>query len=262
LFESNPKQFKRVTPSIADTLARLHYRTGFSEEYLNASQRLALLMPLLGESDGTGHSYETSKFHQAAVGLRNAAVDYSQRSFNTGERQLRNAFRDAAKTMYAFLTVLEGSVATNALARIDTHFDDVASVLKSEEYCSGLGLPPAPAEGWPRFGIVDGDGAALISELTHRVIAGEATSVPTVGVTKFLAIQRVADYGADSLGAILLDPVMESDERANEVIDIVYQWWTALRDSQSAPDTSSTATMDGGRMLYSGPNRNLPMTIS
>jgi len=262
VFETNPKQFKRVTPKVSDTLARLHYRTGCDESYLNASQRLGLIMPLLGESDGAQHSDETSTFHQASMGLRKAAVDYVQRSFDTGERQLRNAFRDAAKAMYAYLTTLEGSVTTNALARIYVHFGDVAGVLKSEEYCSGLGLPPAPTDGWPRFGVVDGDGAALIAELTHRAITAETTSVPAVGVTRFVAMQRVADYGAASLDEVLLDPVMADDDRANEVINVVYRWWTALRDCKNDVDLPAFVAMNGNRSLYRPGTGPLPTTIS
>jgi hypothetical protein len=231
IFETNPKQFKRVPPNVADVLAKLHYQTGYNDSYLSISQRLRLVGPLLGESDGANHSDETSKFHQAATGLRKAAVDYVQRSFDTGERQLRNAFRDAAKTMYAYLTVLEGGVTTSALGRLSTHFGDVVTVLQNVEYCSGLGLPPAPSGRWPRFGILDGDGAAVIADLTHRVIPDESMTVAQIDVEKFLAIQRAADYGAASLDEVLVDPTMEDDARADEVINIVYRWWTALRDA-------------------------------
>ncbi|GAA4759356.1 hypothetical protein [Actinomycetospora chibensis] len=130
-FETRPKQFKRTPIDVAETLARLRYQTGHNEIYLSETQRRELVEPLLGESDGTDHSDETSKFHQAAAGLRSAAVDYVQRSFDTGERQLRNAFRDAAKTMYAYLTVIEGSVTAHAMARLTTHFVDVVKVARS-----------------------------------------------------------------------------------------------------------------------------------
>jgi len=140
--------------------------------------------------------------------------------------------------MYAYLTVVEGSVATNARDRLRGHFTDVSKVLQNVEYCSGLGLPPAPNGNWPRFGIVDGDGAALISELTQRVTnEDDPTTVPQVGVTKFLAMQRAADYGAASLDDVLLDPVMDDDERANGVIDLVYRWWQGIRDCRTDLDT-------------------------
>lgn len=240
VFEAKPEQFKRVPPEIANLLARLHYRTGNNEDYLSTSQRFGLVSPLLGESDGIQHSDADAKFHRAAGALRQSAVDYVQRSFSTGERQLRNAFRDSAKTLYAYLTVLEGSVTTNALTRIEGHFLEVVEVLKTAEYCSGLGLPPAPEGNWPRFGVTDGDGAALISELTYRSMKeDDSAAVPQVGVTKFLAMQRAADYGAASLDGVLIDPAMDDDDRANGAIDLVYRWWQALRDCRSDLNTPS-----------------------
>lgn len=229
-FEGNPKQFKRVPPDIAERLSRLHYRTGYGESYLDKAQRLELIKPLLGHSDGMVHDDNTSRFHAAAAGLRQAAVDYVQRSFDTGERQLRNAFRDAAKTMYAYLTVIDGAVTTNAGERLRNHFDEMVTVLRNSEFCGGLGLPPAPPGDWPRFGTVDGDGAALIAELSERLVADEQGAPETMGVSAFVAVQRVANYGATSLDHVLRDPSMDDDGQANEVINVVYRWWTALRD--------------------------------
>jgi hypothetical protein len=117
VFEANPQQFKGVPPDLADTLAKLRYLAGYSDEHLNAAQQQALVGPLLGASDGTSHTDETSAFHDAARGLRQAAVDFVQRSFDTGERQLRNAFRDAAKSFRAHLRILEGAVTASAARR-------------------------------------------------------------------------------------------------------------------------------------------------
>jgi len=230
-FEMNPKQFTRVPSEIVDVLSVLHFRTGRDEKHLDTSQRLGVLTPLLGPSDGFP-SDDSSMFHQAAVGLRKAAVDFVRRSFNTGERQLRDAFRDASLTMFTYLTEIQGAVTDNALARISTHFNDVVSILKNAEYCSGLGLPPAPTGPWPRFGVVDGNGATLIAELSHRVGPDESPQVPPMGVTEFTAVQRIADFGATSLDAVLRDPAMSDNAQADEVIDTVFRWWTALRDSK------------------------------
>jgi len=163
--------------------------------------------------------------------------------------------------MFAYLTTLEGMVTRSALQRVYAHFSDVAVVLKSEEYCSGLGLPPAPPDGWPRFGVVDGDGAALIAELTHRTAGAEQISVPLVAIEKFLAIQRVADYGAATIDMILLDPAMKNDDTANEVIDVVFRWWTALRDCRSDIDMAGFAG-NSNLSPYPAITSRLPTTIS
>ena len=247
-FETNPKQFKNVPPDISATLARLHYRTGHDEYYLESGQRQNLVGPLLGTSDGIRDAERSAPFHQAAIGLRQAAVDFVQRSFDTGERQLRNAFRDAAKTLYAYLTNVEGAVANNALGPLDTHFADVVSVLGNAEYCGGRQLPPAPSGAWPRSGDFDGDGAALVEELSQRAIADALSTSVWTSVAQFIAVQRVADYGAATLDEVLLDPQMDGDERADEVINLAYRWWTAIRDY----DGKAGVTSNGSLLMSSG----------
>lgn len=248
-FETNPKQFKNVPPDISAALAKLHYRTGHDEHYLESGQRQNLIGPLLGTSDGIRDAERSAPFHQAAIGLRQAAVDFVQRSFDTGERQLRNAFRDAAKTLYAYLTNVEGAVASNALGRLDTHFTDVVSVLGNAEYCGGLGLPPAPSSAWPRSGDFDGDGAALVEELSQRAIADDLSTSVWTSAAQFVAVQRVADYGAATLDEVLLDPGMDGDERADDVINVAYRWWTAIRDYNGEANITSNRSlfMSSGR---------------
>lgn len=229
-YETNPKQFKNVPTDISAALAKLHYRTGHDEYYLESRQRQNLIAPLLGASEGIRDADRSTPFHQAAIGLRQAAVDFVQRSFDTGERQLRNAFRNAAKTLYVYLTNVEGDVATNALGRIDTHFATVVSVLRNAEYCGGLGLPPAPPDPWPRLGDFNGDGAALIEKLSQQFIADDLSASVGTDAAEFVAMQRIADYGAATLDEVLLDPAMNENERADEVINVAYLWWTAIRD--------------------------------
>ncbi len=105
-------------------------------------------------------------------------------------------------------------MASNALGRLDTHFADVVSVLGNAEYCGGLGLPPAPSGAWPRSGNFDGDGAALVEELSQRAIADDlSTSVWT------------------------------------SVINVAYRWWTAIRDYNGEADVPSNRSlfMSSGR---------------
>jgi len=241
-FETSPKQFKNVPSKISATLAKLHYRTGNDEFYLEPGQRQNRVGPLLGTSDGIRDADRSGPFHEAAIGLQQAAVDFVQRSFDTGERQLRNAFRDAAKTLYAYLTNVEGAVANNALGRLDTHFADVVSVLSNAEYCGGLGLPPAPSGPWPRFGDFNGDGAVLVEELGHRAIADDLSTSVWMSAARFVAVQRIADYGAATLDEVLRDPDMDGDNRADEVINVAYRWWTAIRDNNGGAHLTSNGS--------------------
>ncbi len=62
-------------------------------------------------------------------------------------------------------------------------------------------------------------------------------------------MQRVADYGAATLDEVLLDPGMDGDERADDVINVAYRWWTAIRDYNGEADVPSNRSlfMSSGR---------------
>jgi hypothetical protein len=233
LFEAHPQQFKNVRAVTADTLATLRYRLGNDEYHLDADQRRDLLTPLLGASDGTRHDDVAAAFHQAAQGVRQAAVDFVQRSFDSGERQLRNAFRDAAKSLHSYLTTVEGSVAASAARRVEQHFGEVVSVLQDASFAGGLGLPPAPKDPWPRFGELGGDGAALIEAIDRRASELGLVERSPLDRAEFVAVQRIADQGAAALDAVFGDPSLPKDDVADEAINVVYRWWTAIRDLRS-----------------------------
>lgn len=225
-----PQQFKNLSTGSADTVATLQYRTGNDEGHLDAEERAAVCTPLLGASDGTRHDDENAAFHQAAAALRQSAADFVGRSFDTGEQQLRNAFRDASRTFGAYLNGIEGAVADSAVRRLGPHFVEVVSVLRDASFSGGLGLPPAPGDPWPRFGDLSGDGAALVQTLDQEASTAGLTTRPPLDDAEFLAIQRIADQGAASIDAVVADPGFPKDADADAAINVVYRWWTALRD--------------------------------
>jgi hypothetical protein len=224
------QKFKKLGRATADSVATLRYNTGNDAAHLDAEQRSDLCTSLLGASDGTRHDDTGSAFQEAAVGVRQAAVDFVQRSFDTGEAQLRNAFRDAAKTFRAYLTGVEGAVAESAVRRIGPHFDEVVAVLQDAQFSGGLGLPPAPKEPWPRFGDLDGDGAALVEALDQEASSAGLTAHDPVDQAEFVAIQRIADQGAATIDTIFADADLAKDPAADDAINGAYRWWTAIRD--------------------------------
>ena len=136
-----PQEFKSVPPATLVTLADLRYRTGFDSNYLDDQGRKALLMPVLGDSDGARSSERSGAFHRSAGALRSRAKDFVQRVFTTGEDQLRDAFRDAATTFQSYLTTVNGTVVADASLRLTKHFDDVVAILKTPQFAAGLGSP-------------------------------------------------------------------------------------------------------------------------
>ena len=230
LFEANPQQFKTVGDNTATALGNIRYRTGKDENRLDARQRQLLMAPLMGQSDGRRHDDTAAPFHQSAHGVRKAAVDFVQRVYNTGEVQLRNAFREFREVIQRVPRDPAGQCRGCRAESTKTQHDEVVQVLQDGKFAGGLGLPPAPSGGqWPRSGLVDGDGAALIEELSRRSVA---LNMPIDQMTEseFAAVQRLADSGADTIAAVVADANLKPDANADAVIDLAYRWWTAIRD--------------------------------
>jgi hypothetical protein len=230
LCRDHPQEFKNVPAKTLLTLGDLQYRTGFDSTYLDDAGRRALVMPVLGESDGTKTRERSGPFHQSADALRNRAKDFVQRPvYSTGQGQLRDAFRDAATTFQQYLTTVNGNVVDDATLRLGTHFNVVIGILQTKDFANGLGLPPAPAAppNWPLIPAWDGDGAHLVQAITERA------KMPTGGMpikeTEFSQIQRIAFYGAATITATLTDAaIWTTDANTDAAITLAYRWGTAI----------------------------------
>jgi hypothetical protein len=232
-----PQEFKNVPADTLATLADLLYRTGYDSSYLDEQGRKALLMSVLGDSDGCMGGARSGVFHRSADALRCRANDFVNRVFTTGEAQLRNAFRDAATTFQSYLRTVDGNVVADANVRLTKHFDDVVTILQTREFAAGLGLPPAPAAPWPlnlTNPIWDGDGAMLVYAVTKRAQASGGT--PIVKNEEFLQIQRIATYGAETIQAVLTGAAISSTNKTTDtVIDQAHRWSTAITELTGTP---------------------------
>lgn len=230
LCRDHPQEFKRMPLTGLAVLADLQYSTGFGSTYLDDQGRRALIAPLLGDSEGTKVQDRAGAFYRSAAALRARAKDFVQRVATTGEAQLRLAFQDAATTFQKYLTTVDGNVVTDARVRYAKHFDAVVEVLRTTEFASGLGLPPAPSSGWPLDKKWDGDGAMLVHAVTRRAQA--ATGRPVVTDEEFLQVQRIAAYGAETIDAVLTNAKIYTDAKvADAAIGTAYRWWTAITES-------------------------------
>jgi hypothetical protein len=233
-----PHEFKNVPAATLATLADMRYRTGYDSRYLDEQGRKALLMPVLGDSDGAKGGERSGAFHQSADALRCRAKDFVQRVFDTGEAQLRDAFRDAAASFRNYLTAVEGNVVADANIRLTGHFGDVVAILQAPQFAAGLGLPPAPGAPWPLNRAWDGDGAMLVYAVTQRAQASGGK--PIVTDVEFLQIQRIATYGAETIEAVLNVPaIWANDDITREAISLAYRWWTSIAELTGRPVTST-----------------------
>jgi hypothetical protein len=233
LCRDHPQEFKRVPAATLVTLGDLRYRTGYDSNYLDEQGRKALLMPVLGDSDGAKDRERSGPFHRSADGLRSSAKDFVQRVYDTGEAQLRDAFRDAVTTFQKYLTTVDGTVVADANMRHKKHFNDVVGILQTKEFAAGLGLPQAPESPWPLSRSFDGDGAMLVYAITKRAHASDEKSVITD--EEFLQIQRIASYGAETIEAVLTKAdIYTNDTTTDDVISLAYRWWTSLTELTEA----------------------------
>jgi hypothetical protein len=224
-----PQEFKNVPAGTLVTLADLRYRTGFDSNYLDEQGRKALIMPVLGDSDGTKGREGSGAFHRSADALRCRAKDFVLRVYDTGEEQAREAFRDAATTFQKYLTTVDGNVVSDAHTRYTKHFDDVVTILQTLQFGAGLGLPSAPGAPWPLKRSWDGNGAMLVYAVSRRAQA--TGGKPTVTDEEFLQIQRVAHYGADTIEAVLTKPnIWTTKAAAADAISKAHRWWTSLAE--------------------------------
>lgn len=235
ILQDHPQEFKGVPTPIVDSLARFRYQTGYDAQILSSSQRLSLVTPLLGVSDGDAQFPRQGAFHHAAMALRERARDFVQRVYDTGEAQLRDAFRDAVTTLQKYLTSVSGAVYNDADKRISRHFGLVVAVLQTKEYAAGLGLPPAPANPWPLDLTADGDGAFLIHAIAARAVPGSEVPLPPTD-EEFLQTQRIGSYGATTIDRVLTDTeILTDDASTDAAIGFAYRWWTSINERANTP---------------------------
>jgi hypothetical protein len=229
-----PQEFKSVPVDTLIVLAELLYRTGYDSNYLDEQARKALLMPVLGDSDGAKAGERSGPFHRSAKALRSRAKDFAWRVYDTGEEQLREAFRDAATGFKKYLTTVDGNVVADAHLRLRNHFDNVVRIMQTAEFAAGLGLPAAPGLPWPLKRSWDGDGAMLVYAITRRALVSEEKAVVTD--EEFLQIQRIASYGAETIEVILTnDEIFDDNEEADKAISLAYRWWTSIAELTGTP---------------------------
>jgi hypothetical protein len=217
----------------ADELADLKSRTGNDPYWPDLSQRRAIYGALLGPSDSYQIPRDASPFHEAAAGLREAAIKYSERVFDTGEPMLRQAFIDEIETLQAHLNMLEGAAVNRGDAQTRAIFEAAVEILQDPAVARAFGLPPPDNDEWPlETRNYDGKGAFLIDEIT-QVLAPQGTGHITR--SRFIAMQRVANRGQETIDGVLAYDEDWTEDQVKELIGKAYSWATALKALENAP---------------------------
>jgi hypothetical protein len=227
-FVARPRHYRRVSDETAAVLEQFKARTGHEPDWPDAGQRAAIFGALFGVAGGAARNGGNSPFAIAGASLREAAVAFAERVYDTGVGMLRQRFRDTMIALRAYLSTLHGQVVLLGERQTQAIFDRARGILSDRHVAATFGLPPAPGGTWPLGGTFSGDGAYLVEEISRTL---RSQSLNPVLERHLLVLQRVADYGRSTLARVLDEaPGWDADGRIDALIGEAYSWEAALRD--------------------------------
>jgi hypothetical protein len=232
-FVGRPSFFTQVPDEIAAVLSDLWYRSGSDPRFPDHAKRAAMFGAVFCACDwphGDERSY-TTQFHSARDAVLEAAVRFSQRTFDEGRVSLRRAVHDRLVTLREYLTTFDGVATRRSYSETSSMFGACVQVLQSSEIARAYGLPPAPTiETWPLRGTYSGQGAHLIEAISEMVGPTEKKKTRR----DVLAAQRIAFDGARTVNAAVSGNLEDEDELEDIIIPVAFTWWTALKEVKSA----------------------------
>jgi hypothetical protein len=252
-FVDRPSYFTAIPDEIAGDLEDLWYRSGFDPHFPDRPKRAAIFGAVFGTSDGasTQDEHLPSQFKIARDAALEAAVRYTQRTFDEGRLSLLSAFCDRLITLREYLTTFNGTALSRLHGQTTNMFDTCVRVLKSPEVARAYGLPAAPDEwSWPHHGNYSGKGAHLIEAIAQTIMPDQSAPITRQQV---LAAQRIAYEGAWTLDATLeADLTFNNIALLDAIIARAFTWWTALQDAKPAtsePQAKQASSDVGGPAL-------------
>lgn len=231
-FVRRPRQYASVEDG--DTLKHLEdlwYRSGNDPSFPDSNQRLMIFTPLLGPSDGKAGEH-ASQFHDDSRALRERARAFSERQVQTGEDNLRQAFRDEVDTFGSYLIALvSNSVVENGDRQTLNVFSISASILRDEKIAGVFGRPKVNSRRWPLDDNFEEQGARLIEEISKTLEISQRTIVQS----QFIVMQRIALYGALTINGVVTAKSGGNQGNIDGLIQLAYSWKTALDALVSGP---------------------------
>jgi mersacidin/lichenicidin family type 2 lantibiotic len=207
-------RYQTLSDETRKTLSEFAVSTGRHPDW--PETRKATYYGLLGRS-----------FDAAGTGVRRGAIAIVQ-SGSDPSRTALLAFQDSVSIFRSFL----GTIAESAVAEVDYRskaiFGRATQVLRDQDVTNAFGLKGVAMTNWPLGNTLSGEGAFLVAELSRLLQPPYAQGISR---QNFLAAQRVAHYGAQSIRQILGDTGQSDEvEQTNNVVDSVYNWSVAFQD--------------------------------
>jgi hypothetical protein len=220
---------------IPDTIVDLRMSWGTDPRFPNSTQRLAMMTPVFGRSDGVmpDASTGTAPFHVARKKLIDACIAFSERAVDTGIGMLLERVRSAVVPLRAHFEALAEqnsqpgkSIRLTAALQMKPLSDTAVAILLSPSVAKVFSVSSAEA-GWP-FDSTDPNGAKLVESVGAKLALPQECKL---SYTKFILLQRVAQEGRRALPLVLTTKVTVEQELL-ALITQVYTWGTSLRDYQ------------------------------
>jgi hypothetical protein len=221
-----PSQYRALPEKLAVILQDLRVRTGSQPEWPGSAQRAQVFASLFGET-----------FRTLGLDLRSAGRTFAECAAGANLELLEDRVRDAAVGFRGYLRGLEGRAVAVADGETGPVFRSAVEVLQAEAVAGVFGLPPAPGGDWPLDDATGTDtgspDAAFLIEAVQRT-AGSSAQGLLLTQHLLLLLQRLAHYGAMTIGAVLKDAASwNAKDGVQKLARVAYGWDCAYRASSS-----------------------------
>ncbi|MBO0698963.1 MAG: hypothetical protein J2P46_11260, partial [Zavarzinella sp.] len=225
-FVQRPRQYRGIPEAVGGVLENFRTRIGTSPEWPDTKQREVLFASLFGDA-----------FRTTSTDLQSAAIAFAERRVEMKPDPQEDRVRDAAVAFRDYLRGLDGPAVTRADRETATVFRGAAELFQNKEVAGRFGVSPAPGGNWPFEVAADADaasadGALLIEEIQQAI--GPTTGRPMITQHLYVLLQRVAQYGAQTIAAVLEDGGRgKTPDWAPALVRSAYGWATALQSLRS-----------------------------
>lgn len=231
---------------IPDDLVILRMAYGTARELPNSAQRQAMMLPILGPSDGLTTGAVTTPsgqdFQTARTNFVDACAAFAQQASEAQRAMLEDRIRFSAATLRTHFEGVYGKSFALSLKQMSDLSDLVLPILKSPGVTKVFSINDIDP-GWP-FESADLDGAKLI----EAIGAGLALSGDyRFTFAEFLSLQRVAQEGSAAIEALLsgeAPSVSGGAPSGKELWSLIrrgYIWGESLREMPARSQNGSQA---------------------
>ncbi len=220
-FSNRPEFYQKIKS--ADKLTELQGNYGFNPSFPGKDIRSSLMLPIFGESDGTGSRNDGSQSQTYRLPVLTAAADFSENAQPTGFPMLRERIRSSIVPFKTHMVDLVGASLDQTTERMQNIFDISQVILKDPGVFGVFGInnidPKSPLESYdPQFAKLIQNITSQLPDMPHGIISRE----------QFVRMQRIGDKGGESITMILEKDIENDDKLLEQLIAQLYAWGSDL----------------------------------